>query len=135
MRALHAQLGLGDRVQLLGYREDAVRVMSAYDIFTLSSRHEGLPVSLMDALALGLPVVATRAGGLPGVITDGVEGRLVPIDEPRALADAYLAVGADAEMRARMAGAARGRASEFDISAAAERLEEIYAATAAKRSR
>jgi glycosyltransferase involved in cell wall biosynthesis len=135
MRALHAQLGLGDRVQLLGYREDAVRVMSAYDIFTLSSRHEGLPVSLMDALALGLPVVATRAGGLPGVITDGVEGRLVPIDEPRALADAYLAVGADAEMRARMARAARGRASEFDISAAAERLEEIYAATAAKRSR
>lgn len=135
MRELHAQLGLGDRVQLLGYREDAVRVMSAYDVFTLSSRHEGLPVSLMDALALGLGVVATRAGGLPDVITDGVEGRLVPIDDPRALADAYLEVGADAALRARLARAAHGRACEFDISTAARRLEEIYASAAAKRSR
>ncbi len=135
MRALHAQLGLGDRVQLLGYREDAVRVMSAFDVFTLSSRHEGLPVSLMDALALGLPVVATRAGGLPGVITDGVEGRLVPIDDPRALADAYLEVAGNDEERAVMTKAAAARAVEFDISTAARRLEEIYTSAAANRSR
>jgi glycosyltransferase involved in cell wall biosynthesis len=135
MRALHAQLGLGDRVLLLGYREDAVRVMSAFDVFTLSSRHEGLPVSLMDALALGLPVVATRAGGLPGAIDDGVEGRLVPIDDPAALAAAYVEVARDASSRRAMADAASKRATDFDITTAARRLEEIYADVAAKRAR
>jgi glycosyltransferase involved in cell wall biosynthesis len=135
MRALHAQLGLGGRVQLLGYREDALRVMSAFDVFTLSSRHEGLPVSLMDALAIGLPVVATRAGGVPAVITDGVEGRLVPIDDPRALADAYLELARHDEERAVMAKAAAARAVDFDISTAAHRLEEIYASAAVNRSR
>lgn len=135
MRALHAALGLGDRVLLLGYREDAVRVMSAYDVFTLSSRHEGLPVSLMDALALGLPVVATRAGGLPDAVDDGVEGRLVPVDDPAALADAYVEVASDADLRAAMASAAAGRAFDFDITTAARRLEEIYAAAAASRAR
>jgi glycosyltransferase involved in cell wall biosynthesis len=135
MRARHAELGLGDRVQLLGYREDAVRVMSGFDVFTLSSRHEGLPVSLMDALALGLPVVATRAGGLPDAITDGVEGRLVAIDDPRALADAYIEVAGDDAARATMADAAAARATDFDISAAARRLEEIYWSAAANRSR
>jgi glycosyltransferase involved in cell wall biosynthesis len=135
MRRLHAHLGLGDRFQLLGYRDDAVRVMSAFDVFTLSSRHEGLPVSLMDALALALPVVATRAGGLPDAVTDGVEAALVPIDDPVALADAYVSVASDPDRRAAMSRAASVRARAFDISNAAARLEQIYAEVAAKRAR
>lgn len=135
MRALHAQLGLGDRVQLLGYREDAVRVMSAFDVFTLSSRHEGLPVSLMEALALGLPVVATAAGGLPHMVTDGVEGVLVPIDDPRALAEAYLDVAHEPIRRSAMADAAAKRAHDFDITSAARRLEQLYTEAAAMRAR
>lgn len=70
IRDHHARLGLGDRFLLLGYREDAVRVMSAYDAFTLSSRHEGLPVSLMEAMALGLPVIATDVGGIKAAVVD-----------------------------------------------------------------
>lgn len=135
MRALHAQLGLGERVQLLGYREDAVRIMSAFDVFTLSSRHEGLPVSLMEALALGLPVVATAAGGLPHMVSDGVEGVLVPIDDPRALADAYIAIAGDPIRRTAMAEAAAKRAHDFDITAAARRLEQLYVEAAAMRAR
>ena len=135
MRALHAKLGLGDRVQLLGYRDDAVRVMSAFDVFTLSSRHEGLPVSLMEALALGLPVVATAAGGLPHMVTDGVEGLLVPIDDPRALAEAYLDVATDPIRRSAMAEAAAKRAHDFDITSAARRLEQLYTEAAAMRAR
>lgn len=135
MRALHAALGLGDRVQLLGYREDAVRVMSAFDVFTLSSRHEGLPVSLMEALALGLPVVATAAGGLPSVIAEGVEGVLVPIDDPAALAAAYVDIARDEPRRRTMAEAAGKRAADFDIIGAARRLELIYIDAAARRSR
>lgn len=133
MRALHARLDLGDRFLMLGYREDAVRIMSSFDAFTLSSRHEGLPVALMDALALGLPVVATRAGGLPDAIDDGVEGRLVPIDDPDALADAYVEVARAPSLRRAMGEAAGKRALDFDITAAANRLEEIYATAAGAR--
>ena len=60
MRALHESLGLGDRVILTGFRDDAVRVMAACDAFTLASQWEGLPVAVMEALALGLPIVATE---------------------------------------------------------------------------
>jgi glycosyltransferase involved in cell wall biosynthesis len=65
---------------------DAVRVMSAFDIFCLASHHEGLPVALMEALALGLPAVATRVGGVAELVTDGVGAVLVPPGEPTRLA-------------------------------------------------
>jgi glycosyltransferase involved in cell wall biosynthesis len=68
IRAQHERLGLGDRFLLLGYREDATRIMSGFDLFTLSSLHEGLPVSLMEAMALDLPIVATKAGGVPSAL-------------------------------------------------------------------
>ena len=83
MRALHDELDLGDRVLLLGQRDDAMRVLAACDVFTLASDNEGLPVSIMEALALGLPVVATAVGGIPEAITDGVEGLLVPAEPAR----------------------------------------------------
>jgi glycosyltransferase involved in cell wall biosynthesis len=135
MRAHHAELGLGDRVLLLGYRDDAVRVMSAFDVFSLASLHEGLPVSLMDALALGLPVVATAVGGIPQAVTDGVEAVLVPPQQPGPLADAMVAVAADPERRAAMSEAALARSEAFDIAAATRHLEAVYARTAAARQR
>ena len=135
MRALAVRLGLGERVRLLGYCEDAVRVMSAFDVFTLSSRHEGLPVSLMEALALGLPVVATAVGGIPEAVTDGVEGLLVPPDDPAALAAGWLALAADPKRRGAMAAAARARGDELGIGPAARRLGELYREAAAARRR
>ena len=69
MRALHDSLGLGDRVILTGFRDDATRVMAACDAFTLASKWEGLPVAVMEALALGLPIVATDVGGMAEEIT------------------------------------------------------------------
>jgi glycosyltransferase involved in cell wall biosynthesis len=125
-RALHAQLGLGDRVLLLGRRDDAVRVLAACDLFTLASDNEGLPVAVMEALALGLPVVATAVGGVPEAVTDGVEGVLVPPKQPEALADALAALAADPERRAAMGLAASARSETFDIRVAARRLEDIY---------
>ncbi len=133
MRARHAELRLGDRVQLLGYRDDAVRVMSAFDLFTLASLHEGLPVSLMDALALGLPVVATRVGGIPQAVTDGVEAVLVPPQQPDLLAEAIVSVASDPERRKEMSEAAVARSEAFDIAAATRHLERLYAETAAAR--
>jgi glycosyltransferase involved in cell wall biosynthesis len=133
MRALADRLGLTGRASILGYRPDAVEVMSAFDLFSLSSRHEGLPVSLMEALVLGLPVVATAVGGIPEAVTDGVEGLLVPPDDPSALAAAWLALAADPDRRARMAAAARTRGERFGIEPAARRLEQLYREAAERR--
>jgi glycosyltransferase involved in cell wall biosynthesis len=124
---LHAELGLGDGVRLLGYRRDAHAVLAACDIFCLSSRYEGYPVALMEALALGLPVVATAVGGIADAVRDGVEGRLVAPGEPAALAAALLAVAADPNRRTAMGHASRARSALFDIRRAARRLEELYA--------
>lgn len=68
---LHDDLGLGDRFRFLGYREDATRVMSTFDVFCLSSRHEGLPVALMEAAAVGLPLVGTDVGGVRELLGEG----------------------------------------------------------------
>lgn len=127
VRALHAELGLDDRFLLLGHRPDALEVMSAFDIFTLSSVHEGLPVALMEALAMGLAVVATEAGGIPQAVTDGREALLVPVRRPDLLAEAFGRVVTDPDLRRRLAGAASHRGAHFDVKPSVRRLEAIYA--------
>ncbi|MGZ8753321.1 MAG: glycosyltransferase [Acidimicrobiia bacterium] len=126
MRSLHESMGLGDRVLLLGHREDALRVLGACDIFTLASDNEGLPVALMEALALGLPVAMTAVGGVPGAVTDGVEGRLVPPSDPEALADAIEELALDPAARDRMGAAARIAGERFDIRVAVAQIEAVY---------
>lgn len=129
---LQAQIGaagLGDRFRLLGYRSDAFRLLGGCDVFALSSLHEGLPVAVMEALALGLPVVATAVGGLPEAVTDGIEGRLVPPRRPDLLAAALLEVVDDPKRRAALASAARTRSEQFAVELSLSRLEAVYGAT------
>jgi glycosyltransferase involved in cell wall biosynthesis len=126
VRALHARLGLGDRFQLLGYRPDAVQVMAAFDVFVLASHWEGLPVAVMEALALGLPVVATDVGGVSEVVEHGREGLLVPHDRPSELASALIDVLTDCEDRRKMAASAARRGEECSIDAAVRRTECVY---------
>lgn len=131
--ALHADLDLGDRFLLLGFRRDVHDLMAAADLFTLASAHEGLPVAVMEAFANGLPVVATAVGGLPQQVSDGIPGTLVPPGEPQALADALVAVSRDAQVRAGMAAAALERSADYDIRAAVLEQERAYAALAGPR--
>lgn len=133
VRQHHAELGLGDRFLLLGYQPEPLPIVAAADVFTLGSRWEGFPVALMEALALGLPVVATRVGGVPDAVRDGVEGRLVPPGDPDALAGALLEVLADGDRRAAMAAAAAERGRDFDIAHAIRRTEALYRALLAAR--
>jgi glycosyltransferase involved in cell wall biosynthesis len=126
VQALREKLELSDVVLLPGYRPDAVRVMAASDVFVLASRFEGLPVALMEALGLGLPVVATAVGGVPEAIEDGVQGRLVPPGRPDLLADALEELVADPDRRAAMAAAAVARADDFDAARAVRRIEDVY---------
>lgn len=125
VRALHAELGLAGTVHLLGYRPDAARVIAAADLFALASLHEGLPVAVMEAFALGVPVVATRVGGLVEAVTDGVNGILVPPADPVALADALGAL-VEPSRRERLAAGARWSGERFSSAPAVARLEHVY---------
>jgi len=122
-----ARLGIADRFRLLGYVDNTVGLLSASDVFVLGSEVEGLSIALLEAMAIGLPVAATAVGGTPGVVTDSVEGRLVPARDPSALARAIGEILDDESARARMGAAAIERAAEFDISSAARAFEALYA--------
>jgi glycosyltransferase involved in cell wall biosynthesis len=126
VQELAGRLGLGGAFQLLGYRADALDVLAAADIFTLSSMAEGYPVSLMEALALGKPVVATAVGGIPEAVRSGVEGLTVPPRRPDLLGDALTALAGDAGLRAQFGRAALARSTLFDIRRATKRIEAVY---------
>lgn len=127
-RADVTERNLDGVIDVLGYRDDATLVMTAFDIFTLSSRHEGKPVSLMEAFALGIPAVCTRAGGIPEVITHGEDGFLVDVDDASGLASAWLQLSHDDVRRRAMGQAASDSASRFDAASATRSIESIYLA-------
>jgi glycosyltransferase involved in cell wall biosynthesis len=123
---LHERLDLQSSVILTGYRPDAVRVMAACDVFVLASRWEGLPVALMEACALGLPIVATEVGGIPEHFTDDRDALLVPPQRPDLLAAAVLRLAGDTGLRARLSAASTAHAERFDVRCTTRHLERIY---------
>lgn len=80
------ELGVSDRVRMLGYRQDVARLLAAADLFVLGSRYEGAPFAVLEACASGVPVVVSDAGPFRELVTDGVEGRIVPVGDSAALA-------------------------------------------------
>jgi glycosyltransferase involved in cell wall biosynthesis len=112
LRELHRQLALGEGCVFAGFRDDVDRLLPAFSVFCLSSHMEGLGTSLLDAMAFARPVVATRAGGIPDAVEDGVTGRLVPPRDPAALAGALLELLADPARRQAMGRAGRRRFEE-----------------------
>ena len=102
-----AARGLGDRLALLGHRSDVARLLAGADAFVLPSRHEGLPISLLEAMSAGLPCVATAVGGIPGLVEDGVSGLLVPPRDPAALAAALGRVVEDRDLAAALGAEGR----------------------------
>jgi glycosyltransferase involved in cell wall biosynthesis len=126
MRQQAEQLGLDGSVVFAGFREDARRIMAALDLFVLPSEHEGLPIALLEAMALGRPAVVTAVGGVPEVVTDGREGYIVPPRDPEALAERIVELIEDPAKRAEMGERALERAADFDIRKAVRRMEEVY---------
>jgi glycosyltransferase involved in cell wall biosynthesis len=126
-RRLAGELGLEGTVVFAGFRTDAARLMAAFDAFALASTYEGLPIALVEAMATGCPAVATRVGGVPEVVADGVQGILVPSRDPAALADGLERLLGDRALRAEMGAAAAARAKDFDIRKAVRRMEQVYA--------
>jgi L-malate glycosyltransferase len=131
LEARSRERGLGDRCVFAGFRQDLDRLFPAFTLFCLSSHMEGLGTSLLDAMAFSRPVVATAAGGIPEAVDDGVTGRLVPVRDPAALADALVEVLTDATRARDMGEAGRRR---FEERFTAERMvDETLAAYAGAR--
>ena len=122
-----AELGIQDRVVFTGFRDDARQLLNAFDAFALTSLVEGLPIALLEAMALGLPSVATAVGGVPEVIENGVDGFLVPRKDVDAIADRILKLVDDSNLRRSFSLAAKKKvASRFTIGRVIEATEAIY---------
>ena len=118
--------GIENRLRWHGARESAHQLMRAFDVFVLSSRWEGTPIVLFEAIAAGVPVVTTAAGGVPDVVSDG-EAALVPVEDARALAEAMRKVFSSPELAARRAGAALQRLqTEFSLDPWLDRYDALY---------
>lgn len=126
IRAQVRHMRLEEKVLFLGYREDAARVTSAFDVFALASINEGLSIALIEAMSLGKPAVVTRAGGLPEVVQNGKQGFVVPVGNHLHFAAALLSLWRNRSLRTRLGESARERATFFDIKTAVRRQEEVY---------
>jgi len=121
------ETGLDGKVLLLGFREDIDVLLPAFTLFCLSSHMEGLGTSLLDAMAFGLPIVATKAGGIPEAVEDGVTGRIVPARDPSRLAEALIELLEDSERRATMGRAGRAAFEQrFIVDRMVENTLNVY---------
>ena len=127
LKDLFRKSGLQDRVHFLGHRDDAWDVLRAFDLLLITSDQEGLPMVLLEAMALRVPVISRAVGGIPEAIQDGHSGILVPTGDPRALAQDCLLALRNPELRRRMALAAEKIvASQFSAQSNANQVLEIY---------
>ncbi len=127
LERLAAELGAGERIRFLGEREDVPWLLTGLDLFALSSDEEGMPNAVLEAMASGVPVVATAVGGTSEVIEHGVSGVLVPPGDPGALAEGIESVLGSPEFAGRIAANARRRVSRmFSISYTIERTGRVY---------
>lgn len=127
IQALVDQLGLEEHVLLPGARTDVPNVLAALDVAVLSSDYEGIPLSLLEFMDAGKPIVATNVGGIPEVIADGVQGRLVPPRNEAALAAAVGELLRDPDAAGQLGARAQERCrSEFSLDRTVERLQELY---------
>jgi L-malate glycosyltransferase len=119
--------GLQDRVALLGERNDVYDVLRAMDILLISSDHEGIPMVMLEAMALGVTVVARKVGGMPEVIRDGVNGILVSSDSPEELGRACMSIFENPRLRANLTQAARDEIHRwYSADKNAEIMVEFY---------
>ena len=121
-----AACGLTGRIHLTGLRRDIPDLMHSFDLFALSSLWEGLPRVLPQAMAAGLPIVATAIDGNAEAVTDGLNGRLVPPGEPSALAQALIALLRDPDTARRLGRAGLARVHEFGAVKMADDIAHLY---------
>jgi glycosyltransferase involved in cell wall biosynthesis len=121
------QAGIADAVHLVGHREEVEDCLKGFDCFVLPSLNEGMGRSLIEAMAAGLPVVASRVGGIPAFVQDGVNGLLVPPGDSRALAEALGSLLRDPQWACRLGKqASRSIGEEYGIGSMVQAIERLY---------
>lgn len=126
VEALAAEVGIRDHLVLTGLRRDVPELMAAFDLFALSSLWEGLPRVLPQAMATGLPLVATATDGSAEAVIDGVNGLLVPPGEPAQLAQALIRLLNDPALAQQMGAAGRAQVDEFSDKRMVAQIEALY---------
>jgi glycosyltransferase involved in cell wall biosynthesis len=125
LERLRDTLGLRGRVHLVGHLPEPLRLIADADLFVMSSREEGLGTSVIDALARGIPVASTSAGGLPEILSGGA-GLLVPPEQPTALAEAVAGLVADPGLRRELQSRGRVTAQRFSAQRMAGAVRSVY---------
>lgn len=135
LQSLAGQLGIAHRVEFLGHRTDVAAILAGAGLFVLSSVTEGLSLALLEAMASGLPVVATAVGGNAEAAIDGRTGLLVPPGSPEALAEAMLTLYRQPDLARRMGAAGRQRVeADFDSRRMVAQYESLYLPAQAARA-
>ncbi len=136
VRALVTHLDLDDHVDLVGAQANPLRFVARSTVFALSSRNEGMPVSILEAMAVGVPVVSTDCPSGPAwILENGTRGLLAPVGDGIALGDALLTMLGDPDLRRRLASWGVQRAADFSPAAIAEQYLAVAVAGAAARDR
>jgi glycosyltransferase involved in cell wall biosynthesis len=127
LKRLASELGIGERTHFPGYRSNLLPVYSMFDLFVLSSRREGLPNSILEAMALGVPVVTTDVAGAKELVVDGETGYVFPQGDAEGIARALTDLAENEPLRKRMSRAGRERVErEFSFSKRLRRIESLY---------
>lgn len=127
LRSLIRSRGLERTVRLLGFRRDVAAVLAAVDVAIFSSDREGSPLAVLESMAAGKPIVATRVGGIPSLVKHEEHALLAPPRDPPALAHAVARLLQDRELRERLGRNARERQrTEFDIESSVRAVEDLY---------
>jgi glycosyltransferase involved in cell wall biosynthesis len=127
LRKLAAALGLADRVHFAGYQARPEHFLHLMDIFALTSRLEGMPLAILEAWAAGRPVIASRVGGVPAIVTEGETGILFDSGDEAALTQAMSRLLASPDEARRLGAAGRNYVrSRFDLAVMAETYEQHY---------
>lgn len=119
-------LGLGERLTFAGFRRDVAAAWSAFDLAVFPSLWEGTPLTVLEALAMGKPIVSTDADGLKDVLTDGSDAVIVARRDAAALAGAIVRLAEDDATRARLAAGARRTGARYDIDVFVRKMERLY---------
>jgi glycosyltransferase involved in cell wall biosynthesis len=135
LESLCARYGLADRVRFIGVREDVVGFLRSTDVFVFPSLYEAVGVALLEAMACGCAVIASRTGGIAEVVEDGRSGLLVPPGDPQALASALARLAGDSRLREELGCQARRRAEKYGIERTVRALENTYMTLAGRRAR
>ncbi|MBF0619136.1 MAG: glycosyltransferase [Candidatus Omnitrophica bacterium] len=126
LKVLAGKLGIADRVVFAGPRKDVADILSIMDVFLFPTYDEAFGICLLEAMAAGVPVVASRRTAIPEIITDGKEGFLVPPRDEAKIADAVMRILGDAALSKRFALAGVERSRDFTLDAMVKKTEAVY---------